>query len=299
MARTRNIKPGLFQNEVLATLSPITRYLFAGLWCWSDREGRMEDRPSRIRAQILPYDNYSVQDVDKMLQDLANSPEPFIIRYGANGSKYLAIINFHKHQRPHHAEQASTVPAPTTTSTSTNQGAPMSGTTTEQGEYDDAPTQVPVALVVGNGVLVASSEVLDPLKPPRGRRRKAVGYFKDFDVWWESYPRKEGKEKAQEAWTHAGERIKASKQLTTEDTIAFLLERVKAYAVSPRATKSDKDKVPLASTWLNGGRYDDDPAVWKIVLSDADQDSEPRRVQEPKPGDVYNAETGRYETPRK
>ena len=61
--RARNLKPGYFKNEGLADLPPLARILFAGLWGMADREGRLEDRPKRIKAEILPYDNC---DTDKL-----------------------------------------------------------------------------------------------------------------------------------------------------------------------------------------------------------------------------------------
>jgi hypothetical protein len=57
MARARNIKPGFFANDVLAEIDPLGRLLFAGLWTIADREGRLEDRIKKIKAQILPYDD--------------------------------------------------------------------------------------------------------------------------------------------------------------------------------------------------------------------------------------------------
>ena len=32
------------------------RLLFVGLWTIADRNGRLEDRPKRIRAELFPYD---------------------------------------------------------------------------------------------------------------------------------------------------------------------------------------------------------------------------------------------------
>ena len=55
MARAKNIKPGFFTNEQLAECSFAARLLFVGLWTLADREGRLEDRPRRIRAQVFPY----------------------------------------------------------------------------------------------------------------------------------------------------------------------------------------------------------------------------------------------------
>lgn len=107
MARARNIKPGFFKNEELAELSPLTRLLFAGLWTLADREGRLEDRPKRIRAEILPYDDGSV---DEMLNELHRAG--FILRYSSGDKRLIQIENFSKHQNPHCKEPDSTIPAP-------------------------------------------------------------------------------------------------------------------------------------------------------------------------------------------
>ncbi len=94
-------------NEELAECDPLARLVFAGLWCLADREGRLEDRPKRIRAFVFPYENY---DVDKLLNQLQD--HGFILRYEVNGDKYIQVINFKKHQRPHPKEAASEIPAP-------------------------------------------------------------------------------------------------------------------------------------------------------------------------------------------
>ncbi len=107
MARSRNIKPGFFTNEILGDLDPLTRLLFIGLWTLADREGRLEDRPKKIKAELLPYDN---ADVDSMLSSLEKSG--FIIRYIANDKRYIQVSSFSKHQAPHHKEVASVIPAP-------------------------------------------------------------------------------------------------------------------------------------------------------------------------------------------
>lgn len=107
MARSRNIKPGFFLNDKLAECDPLARLLFAGLWCIADREGRLEDRPKRIKAEILPYDNC---DVDALLNQLAKYG--FIIRYEVDDNRYIQIINFLKHQNPHIKEAPSIIPPP-------------------------------------------------------------------------------------------------------------------------------------------------------------------------------------------
>ena len=105
--RARNIKPGFFANEYLAELDPHARLLFIGLWTLADRCGRLEDRPKRIKAEVLPYEDV---DVDALLNALANSPQRFIARYCVAGEAYIQITNFAKHQNPHKNETASSIP---------------------------------------------------------------------------------------------------------------------------------------------------------------------------------------------
>jgi hypothetical protein len=81
------------------------RLLFIGLWTLADRDGRMEDRPKKIRAEVFPYDNC---DCDPLLDELAQ--RKFIIRYSVDDAKYISIPNFTKHQSPHPKEKPSNIP---------------------------------------------------------------------------------------------------------------------------------------------------------------------------------------------
>lgn len=116
MARARNIKPSFFQNEHLAETSPHARLLFIGLWCIADREGRLEDRPKRIKANLFPYEEV---DTDALLNELASSRGKFILRYKTPDNCYIQVVNFCKHQHPHIKEGLSTIPAPDLSDTST------------------------------------------------------------------------------------------------------------------------------------------------------------------------------------
>jgi hypothetical protein len=116
VARIRAVKIGFFRNEDLALFSFPHRLLFQGLWLLADRRGLLEDRPRRIHADLFPFD--PKLDVDVMLDQLASGENPFIQRYvGSDGRRYIAVINFSKHQRPHHTEPESTFPDPSETGT--------------------------------------------------------------------------------------------------------------------------------------------------------------------------------------
>lgn len=109
MARTRSIKPAFFHDVDLMELSPLARLLFIGLWCYADKEGRLEDKPRQIKQNILPGDNCNIEE---LLEMLASSADPFIVRYRASGKSFIQIVNFSKHQHPHHQEGDSVLPGP-------------------------------------------------------------------------------------------------------------------------------------------------------------------------------------------
>jgi len=100
MARARNIKPGLFKNEDLAECSVWARLIFPGLWMLADREGRLEDRPKRIKGELLPYDSI---EVEPLLAELAE--HGFIRRYEVCGERFIFIVKFLDHQTPHGTEK--------------------------------------------------------------------------------------------------------------------------------------------------------------------------------------------------
>ena len=107
MARARNIKPGFFKNEDLAECSPWARLCFAGLWTLADREGRLEDRPKRIKGELFAFDSV---ETDPLLVELER--HGFIMRYEVENRGFIQIIAFHKHQNPHHKEPSSEIPSP-------------------------------------------------------------------------------------------------------------------------------------------------------------------------------------------
>jgi hypothetical protein len=105
--RARNLKPGFFKNPELAELPYEARLLFAGLWCMADREGRLEDRSSKIKMELFPADSL---DVEQLLDRLHN--KGLIQRYQLGKARCIQVIEFLKHQHPHQKEPPSTLPKP-------------------------------------------------------------------------------------------------------------------------------------------------------------------------------------------
>lgn len=109
MARARNIKPGIRTNDELAELNPLTRLTFIYLWMSADFNGNMLYKPKRLKAENLPYDDV---DIEAIISELERSG--FVKIYDENGSRYLSIKNFKKHQNPHKNEvmRGTDIPTP-------------------------------------------------------------------------------------------------------------------------------------------------------------------------------------------
>lgn len=103
--RTRDIKPGFYLNEDLAECSCWARLIFPALWMLADREGRLEYRPKRIKAEILPYDG---EDMVALIGELET--HRLVKRYKVDGKEYLWIPKFLRHQKPHPNEKPSILP---------------------------------------------------------------------------------------------------------------------------------------------------------------------------------------------
>ncbi|MBX8528530.1 hypothetical protein K5D32_02585 [Pseudomonas cichorii] len=230
MARSRNIKPGFFSNEHLAELDFATRLLFIGMWTEADREGRLEDRPRRLKMALFPADNV---DINRMLDDLDHLG--FIKRYTVGDVKAIQVINWTKHQNPHMKEAKSTIPE-------------MPGLEGFDGKPDASTMQAPDS----HGSFPADSLSLDSLNlipDSLNTSSPTIDCAELFSRFWKLYPRKVGKDKAQKAW----DKLKLTQALFDQ-----ILKALAAHSTTPGWTKDNGQFIPHASTWLNGKRWEDE-----------------------------------------
>jgi hypothetical protein len=253
MPRARNIKPGFFTNEVLADLPPLTRLLFIGLWTEADREGRLEDRPTRLKLRLFPMDKFDVNDALEQL-----SRKGFISRYLADGSQFIQILAWHKHQRPHVKEAPSTIPAEVLQSTNLGSGEHqprqvlvptkvVASTNLGSGEHQPrqvlVPTKVVASTNLGSGepALIPDTGYLIPdIKRPLADR---------FAEFWDLYPRKDGKAAAEKVF-----RSQATSDKKADTIIDALRQQL------PGLKARDPQYRPHARTWLSQKRWQDEPA---------------------------------------
>jgi hypothetical protein len=93
--------------------------------------------------------------------------------------------------------------------------------------------------------LELSREELSRVEESRGPSPVLV----DFDTFWNAYPKKQGKEKARQAW------VKLNPDYTLNTLILTRLEQHKG---SEQWQRDAGKYIPHASTWLNGKRWEDE-----------------------------------------
>ncbi|QVW25341.1 phage replication protein [Pseudomonas hormoni] len=231
MARARNLKPALFKNELLGVADPMLTLLFEGLWLLADREGRLEDRPLRIKGELFPYRDGL--DMDDMLNWLAETG--FIFRYTVGEKRYIEIDNFVKHQNPHRNEPESFIP-------SVSNGCITS-------EFGRSPTDKIVSAPADSLSTDSLNLTADPLTPPTPAASATEDLFPKF---WKLYPNKKGKANAEKAW---------KKLKVTDELFTLIASGLAKQVVCPDWTKDGGQYIPHPATWLNGKRWEDEVKV--------------------------------------
>lgn len=95
--RIRTIKPEFWTSLKVASLPPMVRLQFVGLWNYADDEGRGVDEPRLIKAALFPLDDdYTADDVEVGMACLA--AQLLIARYGYGGLRYFSIVGWPEHQ---------------------------------------------------------------------------------------------------------------------------------------------------------------------------------------------------------
>lgn len=248
MARARNIKPGFFKNEQLVELPYEYRLLFAGLWTLADREGYLEDRPKRIKMEIFPGDDVSVE---KGLDALEK--QGLILRYTVDEASYIHVCKFLEHQHPHHKEPPSTLPKPgaspgfdsdaTGVEPETEQSCMDAKPGASPGQASDEPRASPS----DSGFLIPDS--LQHTRPSADGRGRPRAVDDGFDRFWAAYPKKVSKGQAKRAW---------SKLKPDADLLDRMLRAIAAAKAAETWRKEGGRYIPHPATWLNAEGWEDE-----------------------------------------
>lgn len=104
--KKRIIDPEMFSDDRLASCGSFGLTLYMGLLCSSDVEGRLEDRPAKIKAKIFPYFDVDVNQVLTLL-----STQGLIIRYKVGAVSVIQIVGFSDKKLSYNNEKSYDLPA--------------------------------------------------------------------------------------------------------------------------------------------------------------------------------------------
>lgn len=103
-------------------------------------------------------------------------------------------------------------------------------------------------------------------------------YSASFEAWYSAYPRHVGKQQASAAYGRAVDRIVLATGDDKPTSSAWLLRVTTAFAASPAGRAGAF--TPHPSTWLNQGRYDDDPNEWNVTDQEKTKAGQPCSIEE-------------------
>lgn len=233
MARSRYIKPGLFENDEFEQLQDPDkgRLLFLATTCLADRNGCLRYRPRRIAAFAWPYRKV---DAIPLLREMAKLGFYEVIQ-DETGEQFLRITKFLEHQSPHPREPEITT-----------------GCLVVVSEEPDFFAAEPDFFAAGQS-RPAYGSTGSKKKRKEGKKEERVASDRWFEAsFWPIYPLRAAKDKAlTAAWVNV-------QPLEREQVIAAVKDQLTWPADLTCGLNPKRDKLPHASTWLNQRRWEDE-----------------------------------------
>lgn len=97
MSRIRTVKPEFWASEQLIGCSPLTRLLFIGLWNFCDDAGIHPASYVRLKAEVFPVDNFSIEEIKKWITELIENN--LLREYAVDGKSYWIVTGWKSHQK--------------------------------------------------------------------------------------------------------------------------------------------------------------------------------------------------------
>jgi len=249
MARIRTIKPEFWDSPGTARASYKTRLFFIAMWNWADDWGIGVASPKQLIAFAFPNDDdVSAKDFPTLAKEVS---ECFDVEfYEVAGRPYYCIPSWDLHQRTERKAKR------------TNPGPEQAENRLFTG-ISDLATEIPtVAKEVpawekekerekereqGKEIMSADADVIEP-------------YSQEFETFWKIYPRHIGKRAAWMKWNS----LLKSRTVSAREIIAG----ASRFASDPNLP-IDGAFIPHPATWLNAGRWEDEPLPARIVETKA------------------------------
>lgn len=221
MSRIRSLKPEFFRSRSLARCTRDARLTFAGLWTEADDAGRGIADARVLKGALWPLDDeIDHLAVESHLSELERSGH--LTMYVVGEERYYEVTSWRRHQPPSARRGEGKYPPPDSIGINPDESC-------KNVQYQ------------GSGVMDQGSGVMGS---PGGE----LVLLDAFDAFWQIYPRKVAKPKAQSAFRSA---IKGG---TDQGEILGGLERWRLYW---HAQRTSMEYIPHPTTWLNQQRWND------------------------------------------
>lgn len=234
----------------MVQLSPLARLLYIGMWNFAMcDEGHLDNDPMRLKLQILPLENVSIE---QLLDELSTSSR-IVYEQVQNGETYIRIPTLRK-QMGKESRWKTKCPACKSAEKLVQNLEGVTGSSSE----------LPVTLT--------NSEELEkkPLEEKRREEKRIKDlsmnkFIDEFEIWWTRYPKKQSKKPAEKAFVKA--RAKASLE-QLNDGLTRYIESIAG---------KDPQFTALAGTWLNAERWNDESVT--AVSKNPNRPHDPKRPQ--------------------
>ena len=220
----RILKEGICTSDQINELSWFEEALFYRLIVNCDDYGRFDGRVPVIKNRLLPLkENLTAKQVKDGINKLASVG--LVILYEYDGKPFLHLPTWNDHQSVR--AKRSKYPAP------------------EDGiiTHESICKQMKSDASICHRNPIQSESNPNPNPNPNAHKRA-----EDFDIFWNAYPRKEGKQKARAAFEKVA--------VPVED----LINAIEQQKNSAQWAKDGGQFIPHPATWLNGQRWLDQMA---------------------------------------
>lgn len=223
----------------MSRVSRDARLLFIMLWTIADDAGRARAASRLLASLLFPYDNDAPQKIPEWLMELER--QNVIKVYAVDGNSYLEITNWLDHQKIDR-------PSPSRLPAYVPKRKPREKTSEAREDsrdiVEDSATDLVPRTLDQEGTISRSPQAAPRVKSIP--KNSLNGHQKDFDLFWNAYPRRVDKADAVRAY------VKALARASPEQ----LLAGAQAYAVKRR--DEDEKFTKHAETWLNADSWLDE-----------------------------------------
>lgn len=279
MPRMRTIKPEFWDSPSTAKADLAVRLTYIAMWNWADDSGRGTANLKELEAFCFPNDEISnlprassgnsgptAGSWRNFAEVCGEVAEVYGIKfYKVHDRPYYVIPNFREHQAKDFREKSKYPKEDEgyffdiTSGNALNESDEEESSSGDSGDRrgNSAHTSGKKSLVIGeqgNRVIGEQGKTTCSSDDERGGSNQANepelvnSYPQAFEDWWKLYPRKQGKRKALNEWRRATKRVSRDE----------LNSKTQRFADFHNREGTDKQFIPLPTTWLNRDGWDDE-----------------------------------------